>query len=866
MRNTIARCAAALLALLILAALLPATLAEPVDDDWIAVEEEPLPVEEASLPEEEAPGDGIVADGEADFDAATVVAELDLAGDNPNPEAGDGADSLDLPEGEDGANAAVLATPEAGVGYYAVAAGTEVYTDEALTLCSGSFPEGATVYAEAVVGDGAVLRIRFDTEAARGWALELPSGYVQAEYTLAFEEADTSALLKSLKANAGTRSADGVPVPCVAFSPAEYTSLAEEEATGLGVAAPTQAQIQAFVDDHPAYAGQVNIYSIAATDEPYAVGSLSPVNQRSALNLLNQIRYIAGLDANLTLLSDMELMEASAALVLRLNGALSHYPERPEALADGRYDDLYQLGYAGAGRSNIAKGYKVTGSILAYMADADDSNIATVGHRRWILNPRMGKTVMGANGSYSAMYAHDMSGTGGQTKVAWPAQQMPMQYFSVGDPWSISFGRALEADGVEVDLVRQSDGRAWHFSLASSDGPFYVENRSYGQKGCVIFRPDGLEGIAEGDAFNVTVSDGATGEITRYTVHFFRLDLSAATPLDRPEVAAEKTDGGNALSWNAVSRATGYYVCRRTADTLYGIIADVTGGTAFLDTTASPDETYAYQVYAHNDSVTCALTNGVIPAAPEPTKVALNKSGKVRLYTNDTLQLEASLAPALAESGLTWKSGNKKVAKVDKNGLVKPVKTGTTVISVKTDNGLTASVKVKVVKPPKPKKVKLDKSGTVRLNLGEKLRLNATLSPRKAASRLTWSSSNKKVAKVSSKGKVTALKAGKATITVRTCNGKKAKVRIRVVDPYAPTGVSLDQTGTVKLRVGETLRLKATLEPENAVSKLKWCSSRKRVAKVSSKGLVKALKAGTTTITVRTANGKTAKVKIKVVN
>lgn len=868
--------AAVLAALIVMLALpaLPVALAEDAGD-WVAVEEEALPEEETSLPEPEG-GVAVEEAGDAEADA---VAEFDLSGEalflaeendgdlsvTEEGEDPDGDLAGDILEGDDSEGAAIQAATKGGVGYYAVAAGTEIYADEALTQCAGSFPEGATVYAEAAVGDGAAMRVRYDTEDARSWALEIPTGYVQAEYTLAYDQADTEALLKSL-ASAGARTMNGAPVPCVAFAPGEYAVRAEaEEATGLGVAFRTQAQVQAFVDAHPAYAGQVNIYSIAATDEPYAVGSLSPVNQRSALNLLNQIRYITGLDADLTLLSDMEQMEASTALVLRLNATLSHFPERPAVLSDSRYDSLYQLGYTGAGRSNIAKGYKATGSILAYMADADDMNMATVGHRRWILNPRMSRTVMGANGSYSAMYAHDVSGAGGQTKVAWPAQQMPLQYFSAGDPWSVSFGRALEAEQVQVDLVRQRDGLAWHFSQASADGPFYVDNKAYGQKGCVIFRPDGLEGIADGDDFNVSITDGATGEVTRYTVHFFRLDLSAATPLDRPAVTAEKTDGGNALSWNAVSRATGYYVCRRTPDTLYEIVADVTGGTGFLDTTAAAGETYYYQVYSHNDSVTCALTTGVQPVVPEPTKVTLNKSGTVTLYTNATLQLTASLSPTVAESGLTWKSSKKKVATVDKNGLVKPVKAGTAVISVKTDNGKTASVKVKVAKPPKPRKVRLNKSGTVKLELGKTLQLTATLTPKKASTKLTWTSSNKKVAKVTKKGLVKPVKPGKATITVKTSNGKKARVKIKVVDPLAPTGVSLDQTGLVTLHVGDKLTLNATLAPDYAVSALKWSSSRKKVAKVSSKGVVTALKKGTTTVSVKTYNGRTAKVKIKVV-
>ena len=80
-----------------------------------------------------------------------------------------------------------------------------------------------------------------------------------------------------------------------------------------------------------------------------------------------------------------------------------------------------------------------------------------------------------------------------------------------------------------------------------------------------------------------------------------------------------------------------------------------------------------------------------------------------------------------------------------------------------------------------------------------------------------------------------------------------------------PTSVKLDQTGTVKLAIGDTLTLNATLYPEGAQSTLKWTSSKKKIASVKS-GVVTPKKVGTTTITVTTKNKKKAKVKIKVID
>ena len=871
---------AALLAALMLLSVLPtlsvlSALAEPADEAMQPEEaeafEESVNVEPEVGLAEDAGDTGLTVD---DSDAPDEVYEpgTDLPGDETVTE-GDAIEAPDALDGEEGLE--ILALPVVSVGYAAIAPEAPVYADAARTRAFGVFPDGAAVYVEAVESDGMMLMIRFDTEDSRGWDQPIPTGYVSSIDALAYTAEESDALTQTLSADARTRWLDGAAIPCVAFTALDFAVMAGENVVGLGVAAHTQAEIQAFANAHPAYRNQVNIYRVAATDKPYTVGKLSAVNQQSGLNLINQIRYIAGLNADVGLLDAMEEDMAATALVLRVyseqykaaNGKdiLTHYPPRAAVLADAGYDGLYAQGYAGAGRSNIAMGYSASSSILAYMSDADDNNVRTVGHRRWILNPSMGRTVFGANGRFTAMYAHDTTGAGSQTKVAWPAQEMPRQYFSAGDPWSLSYGRLLSADKVSVSLVRVRDGKTWNFSATSADGAFFVENSAYGQKGCVIFRPNGLGEIAAGDTFNVSVTDAESGEITRYTVRFFDLDLTAATPMDALSVTALKTRTGNEVGWNAASGATGYYVCRRTSDVAnFQIIADVSG-TAYKDTAVTEDKTYYYQVFAHNASIASRSAISVEAKPVPPDAVTLNVNGTVTQYRNIALQLTATLAPASAMSKLTWKSSKPKVASVDANGYVTPLKKGSTIISVTTENGKSASVKIKVVNPPKAKRVILSVGSAVTMNVGDTLMISGTVEPAEAEQKLSWSTSRRKIASVSGVGLVTALSAGTATITAKSASGRKARVKVRVVDPYAPTAVALSHKGTVLVNVGQTLQLGATVAPDTAKTTLTWTSSRRSVATVDGGGLVTAVKAGSATITVRTANGKKARVKIKVV-
>lgn len=165
--------------------------------------------------------------------------------------------------------------------------------------------------------------------------------------------------------------------------------------------------------------------------------------------------------------------------------------------------------------------------------------------------------------------------------------------------------------------------------------------------------------------------------------------------------------------------------------------------------------------------------------------------------------------------------------------------------------------------PKLPKKVSLNYSGSVSLTLGKKLTLVATLTDYDSASTLTWKSSKPAMASVSQKGVVKALKKGSTTITVTTKNKKTAKVTVKVVAPK-PTKIKIVKPKSKTVVKGKTLQLKAQLYPTNAESKLSWSSSDKSVATVTSKGLVKGVKAGKTTITVTTDNGYSASIVVTV--
>ena len=172
--------------------------------------------------------------------------------------------------------------------------------------------------------------------------------------------------------------------------------------------------------------------------------------------------------------------------------------------------------------------------------------------------------------------------------------------------------------------------------------------------------------------------------------------------------------------------------------------------------------------------------------------------------------------------------------------------------------------------PPEPEKVAVTSvtlsPTTLSLVEGEKSTLTATVAPEDATDKsVSWSSSAPAVATVS-KGVVTAVAAGNATITVTSNDGNKTATCSVTVSPahVSVSGVTLNKT-EVSLVVGGSETLTATVAPTNASDKaVSWSSSATEIATVEN-GVITALAVGTAKITVTTNDGnKTASCDVKV--
>lgn len=151
---------------------------------------------------------------------------------------------------------------------------------------------------------------------------------------------------------------------------------------------------------------------------------------------------------------------------------------------------------------------------------------------------------------------------------------------------------------------------------------------------------------------------------------------------------------------------------------------------------------------------------------------------------------------------------------------------------------------------------------------GETAQLTAEVTPSYADNkRVTWQSSDEKVATVDENGKVTAVGNGTATITATSVSGSyTATVSVTVKIPVEIQKLTIEAEKETLTKIGESTELKVKIEPENAdLQKLIWKSDNEKVVTTDENGKVTAVGNGTAEITVTTEDGKiTASIMITV--
>jgi len=260
-----------------------------------------------------------------------------------------------------------------------------------------------------------------------------------------------------------------------------------------------------------------------------------------------------------------------------------------------------------------------------------------------------------------------------------------------------------------------------------------------------------------------------------------------------------------------------------------GKVTAKAAGTAVITATSAAGKTAQYKLTVKTPSV------------------KLNASAKT-LYVKGspaTVTLKATTAGVTGK--VTYTSSKSSVASVDAKGKVTAASAGTAVITAKCGN-YKATCKITVKKPT----VKATASvNTLFVGGTSQVKVDRT----GLTGKVTYGSSSKSVATVSTSGKITAKKAGTATITVK-CGSYKATCKITV----KKGSLKITSKTAVTVKTKKTTTIKATATSK---AKITYRSSNTKIATVSSKGVVKGVKKGKAVIYV-SSNGVTKKVTVTV--
>ena len=264
-----------------------------------------------------------------------------------------------------------------------------------------------------------------------------------------------------------------------------------------------------------------------------------------------------------------------------------------------------------------------------------------------------------------------------------------------------------------------------------------------------------------------------------------------------------------------------------------GVVTALKAGSATVTATAKSGE---------KDSIKITVKQAVTSISLSEDAITIDKGRKLTL-TPTLLPLDAT------ETDIEWKSSDKKIASVSR-GTISARRVGTCVITATAESGVSVSCTVVVTQPVEDVSIPSRKT----LYTGDIYAIIPEIEPSNATDKtITYKSSDASVASVDENGVVTAHKAGSATVTATAKSGEKDSIKITVKQPV--TSVTLSES-FASFDKGRKLTLTAALLPLDATEKdVEWKSSDKKIASVSSKGVVSARKAGTCIITATTENG-----------
>jgi hypothetical protein len=274
--------------------------------------------------------------------------------------------------------------------------------------------------------------------------------------------------------------------------------------------------------------------------KPYKAGSLTPEFLTNGLNTFKFVRYLAGLSENIVYTNELNDLGQHGAVILARLGQLTHTPSKPNDMDQTFYKKAYESTSSANIHMSSATSSTLQEAVKSFCDDSDEGNIDRLGHRRWMLNPQLGKVGFGyatsSTGSFIPIQVFDKSNTEkiDMDYVLWPNKgYFPSSFFMTTQAWSVSLNPDsynLSKCKPTVKLTCINNGKEWTFSVSDKNKKgkyFNIEKSNFGLPYCIIFRPDGITSFLTSKKFKVEIGGlvEKTGETQQleYEVEFFTL-------------------------------------------------------------------------------------------------------------------------------------------------------------------------------------------------------------------------------------------------------------------------------------------------------------------------------------------------------
>ena len=342
------------------------------------------------------------------------------------------------------------------------------------------------------------------------------------------------------------------------------------------------------------------------------------------------------------------------------------------------------------------------------------------------------------------------------------------------------------------------------------------------------------------DGTNLSASCDVTVDIKAESIGFslksYTITNLGQTPSFTPKILPENTANKN-VTWKSSNANIA------TVNPSTGVIKAVNSGTCKITATTK-------------DGTNLSASMDVIVDI-KAKSVALDKTSMQITSKNSINKLVATVTPSQASQKVAWSSSNGKIATVDSKGRVKAVSNGKCKIIATTTDGTNRTASCDVTVDIKfVTGISFDFNSYTITNVNQTPVFRPNITPSDAEDKnVRWSSSNTKVATVSSSGVIKAAGNGTCKITATTTDGTNLSASFNITVNIKATKITMDKT-KIELTTGkETEKITSSIEPSIANKAVKYTSSDESIATVSSDGVVTAVGSGTCRITAAPTDG-----------